>query len=987
MPPESRIIVHLLKTVGRATLCAWLALTVLRAARATDNARWLNARDLGASGSDSETSARTTAGANTIVVADVGDFKVGQGVVVSGCNPTYTSSSIRGPQYGACRPLKDLLEIRGYDGSSGDWTVFILEVNGTDPLTFRWTDDLSVTWGGKKVPITFDWQPLSGGTKIRFAKKHQWEPGLVIGFHARNDLVSTIDKIDGTKLTLRNAPSQSVTNTVVRHCDHVALQRAVSRAIQERRNLFIPAGHYRMMAGLYVNKATGITIEGAAGANTILDISSRGGTCVRLGGGTEVTLRNLRLVGHTGMGDGPGWHSFQTTTGWGLWPMWYKGCNAVSIRNTERVLIENVHASRMNCEAFYCHGAFRVGHSGWSSSVSRPPQEEEPESRTKSLTYLRCSATDCDGNAFNNNDLAENTSVLHCRIVDVGGCTWEGASRFVKFIGNYVRNSGPLAMGNIGSRAEHLETLPSGQHIIADNVFEQCQRYNSRAGGSMVRAVYGANEVIIRNNQFINFNSSGIYVSSMAGAGHLPAFVTTITGNVLDLTCVDGTSLRRTGIEVGVSQAVIADNQVYVRGPVDPLVTAVRLREPALNITMHDNVVRNCGAGLVTHRAGARIAEVIDSTTFASVGRHVPFECRRSHRYRGWNLVWLSAQTPTARSIIETFDPEACRFTLTAPRKMRRGAAFEVFTSGGANWRIHHNIFTGCLDSAILDSYGSPTTVLSDNTFERGQASNIVQVVESRGRFDVVNNYFCGFDEPGSCVLRLYPDRFGKAVPNAYLGNVFTRCLNPVGKDSRTAWEAAVTAGNRFVECGTNLPGASALPEAKAAPPPRGLAPVLRAPKTAAPVKVDGHVGEWPWDDNRRTVKGKGEELKAGLNWGGDGMELSFRSVGKKAPGPIYVLWATIDGTFNGSTAMGASPSDTERVEKASSYAARVKEREWTCEWRIPFAAMGLRSAPTDGFKLNVGLLRALGGSWTVWIPTGGRICEVDMAGEILLEK
>ena len=134
-------------------------------------------------------------------------------------------------------------------------------------------------------------------------------------------------------------------------------------------------------------------------------------------------------------------------------------------------------------------------------------------------------------------------------------------------------------------------------------------------------------------------------------------------------------------------------------------------------------------------------------------------------------------------------------------------------------------------------------------------------------------------------------------------------------------------------------------------------------------------------------MKEKVEELKAGLNWGGDGMELSFRSLGKKAPGPIYVLWATTDGTFNGSTAMGATPADTERLEKGVSYATNVEEREWTCEWRIPFTAMGLTTAPTGGFKLNVGLLRSLGGSWAVWIPTGGRICEVDMAGELRLEE
>jgi len=50
----------------------------------------------------------------------------------------------------------------------------------------------------------------------------------------------------------------------------------------------------------------------------------------------------------------------------------------------------------------------------------------------------------------------------NCRIVDVGGCAWEGASRFVKFVNNYVRNAGTVAIGNISSREADFEVLPRG---------------------------------------------------------------------------------------------------------------------------------------------------------------------------------------------------------------------------------------------------------------------------------------------------------------------------------------------------------------------------------------------------------------------------------------------------------------------------------------------------------------------------------------------
>jgi len=47
------------------------------------------------SGSEFETTARTTAGSKQIAVASVGDFKAGQGVTVSKCNVLYPKSEIR----------------------------------------------------------------------------------------------------------------------------------------------------------------------------------------------------------------------------------------------------------------------------------------------------------------------------------------------------------------------------------------------------------------------------------------------------------------------------------------------------------------------------------------------------------------------------------------------------------------------------------------------------------------------------------------------------------------------------------------------------------------------------------------------------------------------------------------------------------------------------------------------------------------------------
>jgi hypothetical protein len=171
-------------------------------------------------------------------VAEVGDFRVGQGVALSKCNIHFTNATLWGPRssYGSFHPLRDAITLRGYDGGAGPWTVYILDVTGTGPFTFRWSDDLGRTWKQTDVPITYDWQELSGGTEIRFNKRN-WEAGYTVTFAARDQLVTIIDNIDGNVLTLRDAPTAAVSDVVLRHSDTLALQRVIDRAIRERRNL------------------------------------------------------------------------------------------------------------------------------------------------------------------------------------------------------------------------------------------------------------------------------------------------------------------------------------------------------------------------------------------------------------------------------------------------------------------------------------------------------------------------------------------------------------------------------------------------------------------------------------------------------------------------------------------------------------------------------------------------------------------------------
>lgn len=754
---------------------------------------WLNVRDFGASGSEFETTATTTAGSRQITVADVGDLQPGQAITVSRCNIRYLRQALWGPTepYGSHKELGDAVELRGYDGSGGSWLTFLLEVDGGDPVTFRWKSDLAKPWVAGKVPVTYDWQKLSGGVEVKF-KRQEWKPGHMVTFAARDQLTTTIEKIDGKVLTLSDAANRAATDAVVRHTDREAIQRTITTALRRKCNVFFPAGRYRIPGGLSVVNPSGIRLEGAAAATTILDISDGEGSCFALSRGTEATIRNFTMIGHTGLEEAP--QSFTTSSGYGFWPNTLKGCNAVGMSGTERILIENVHASRMANEAFYAQGPYRT-------------RAAEPTKGQKELTYLRCSVTDCAANAFNNNDAAENTSVLYCRVDGAGWHACEMPARFLRVSGCYFRNTGPITVGDMSHRGEGLNELGCGQAIITDNVFEGI----GRCGGIGVN--HGSSQVVISGNLFINYNGTAITVSSHtvrppAGSsakiendfGSYPSRSAVVTGNIIDLTYEGEKPASRIGIDVDASEVTIADNQIYVRGTADPRVTGLRLREPALYLDVHNNLLRNCGTGLLTGRARSSVSQVFEDGSFRESA--LPLEWRYSHQYQGWNAVWVSGSLITGTSVIEAYDPGTLRFKLKTPRAVKVGDSFEVYPTEGANWNLHDNTITGCLKPVILDTYGGSTNQFTRNQVSRGGAEGVQAAVTVSGVCHFLGNQISGFDGPGSSGLLLQPDRFEKAPASVYRDNHISDCTTAVGEAKAGLWQAATRAGNVFRGCG-----------------------------------------------------------------------------------------------------------------------------------------------------------------------------------------
>ena len=965
--------------------------------------KWLNVRELGVSGSEYETTAETIAGSKAITLDEIGDFQAGQQVAISKCGPHICEGLVwgkprvkRGEVY-----FKEQVQARGYDGSKGNWTVYVLDFAGTNPPTFRWTDDLGLTWSKKLVPVTGDWQKLNGGVEVKFANADFWAEPALVSFGGRDQLISTIVKVEGNTVTLADPALIDAKGCIVQHTDSGPLQRAFDRAVGEGRNIFIPSGRYRLTGGITLRNADGITVEGENEQTTIFDIRNGTGACISVVGGTSITIRKLRFEGFSGLADIRQMGHMRARGYTHMWGFFAKHCNAIRISSPERILVDNCHATGMSAECFYSASRSRHGNS-------------EPSRYTKSIVYQYCTVTDCARNAFNNNDHAENTAVLYCRVQDVGGCSWEGASRFVKIVGSYFRNAGTVAIGNTRSRRESLDVLPTGQHIVAHNTFEQEMAY----GACAIRSSAGATPVVVSNNIFVNFNTSAIETSSYGDDRHLPSANTIITGNAIDLTCVRGDSRSRFGIRMGADDATISDNQIYVRGEADPLVKGIVLHEPARNIVVHDNIVRGCGVGLMATRLAAGVTEVLDARTFRC-GRGIAWPRRRTHCYRGYRLAWLprGKANPVLGPRIETFDPDEGVFRLTQDGGVKKSARFALYSPQGFRWSIHHNVIGNCAQPVSIDVFGGPTAVFGDNLLSRGEATGVKVAAEIRGLFKIADNQFVGFNEPDSVALMLHPDPLGRPARVICRDNVFDQCTTPIGEGAAGVWEAAIKGGNVFGERAEASARQTGSARVRTLETEAGQTALFKALRRTSPLAVDGKLGDWSWGkDAPVTVFTRTHEdlpsgqftarslaaydgqalylaldvsLPKGQAFGvQDGVEWSLASADEKQVTPIYVLWCKADGRVESLTAMGADADQAAKLESGATFAVAKSATGWACEWRVLWAALGVSpTSPPKAWLMNIGVRSAASGTWLVWVPTGGRICNVDDGGELRLEQ
>ena len=238
---------------------------------------------------------------------------------------------------------------------------------------------------------------------------------------------------------------------------------------------------------------------------------------------------------------------------------------------------------------------------------------------------------------------------------------------------------------------------------------------------------------------------------------------------------------------------------MYVRGTCDPQVTALQIYEPALDVIVHDNLIRNCGHGIQAVTGQNRVSEIIDPRTFKAPPGDVPLPRRKSARYGGYNLVWISGGKLRGPVFLDGFDRETNQFKLKAPAALQVGDMLEVFPPS-ANWNLHDNTITGCLRPVDLSIWGSPSSIFRSNVIERGGVTGVKQALLLAGRCDLLGNRFSGFDEKDSVAIALQPDRLGRVPANLLRQNVFSHCPTPVSESQKGLWQQQEGDGNVFGE-------------------------------------------------------------------------------------------------------------------------------------------------------------------------------------------
>ena len=209
--------------------------------------KFLNAANYGASGSIFETIAETTAGSNAVAVEDVGDFAVGQEVLLTRGYQRHVSevifdrkdtSPINRRPWKHGKPLEGRVELLG--NADEEWVTYIIDFNPNTPSVLRWTKDYGRNWQ-ENIEISNEPIDLDGKVRVKVADFAEREWGATAVIVSSSRLVATIERREGNKIYRSETANESAGCTM-RHSDSAAIQRAIDAAIAKGKGVFLPNG-------------------------------------------------------------------------------------------------------------------------------------------------------------------------------------------------------------------------------------------------------------------------------------------------------------------------------------------------------------------------------------------------------------------------------------------------------------------------------------------------------------------------------------------------------------------------------------------------------------------------------------------------------------------------------------------------------------------------------------------------------------------------
>jgi len=199
--------------------------------------------------------------------------------------------------------------------------------------------------------------------------------------------------------------------------------------------------------------------------------------------------------------------------------------------------------------------------------------------------------------------------------------------------------------------------------------------------------------------------------------------------------------------------------------------------------------------------------------------------------------------------------------------------------------------------------------------------------------------------------------------------------------------------------------------------PPRAAATILKVPRLPRTPVIDGILaeGEWTtgampleehvngevvhspsrawvgWDDAALYVAFSNPvnaitPMALDTVWGkSESVEIALRKTGEKTRG-VTVLRGFAKGPFKAVGDAGLDEAGVKRAAEGVEYAAKpLGASLWTCEWRIPFASLGVNPKTERAFDFNLTVRKVADGLWVMWVGTEGFSYAVDKAGRILL--